>query len=82
MNDESVVDVDEEGELGAVRERRDVGALQLHRQLLVGLRSVQRATYSCVRLYRDLTAFSFILALLCENVTFLKPLRSLFDELR
>ena len=35
--DERVVDVDEEGELGAGRERRDVGALQLHRQLLIRL---------------------------------------------
>ena len=43
MDDEGVVDVDEEGELGAVRERRDVGPLQLHRQLLVGLRSLKRA---------------------------------------
>ena len=43
VDDEGVVDVDEEGELGAVRERRDVGALQLHRQLLVGLRSLKRA---------------------------------------
>ena len=43
MDDEGVVDVDEEGELGAVRQRRDVGALQLHRQLLIGLRSLKRA---------------------------------------
>ena len=43
MDNQDIVDVDEEGELGAVRERRDVGALQLHRQLFVGLRSLKRA---------------------------------------
>ena len=37
MDDERVVDVDEEGELGAGRERRDVRPLQLQRQLLVRL---------------------------------------------
>ena len=37
VDDEGVVDVDEEGELGRVRERRDVRPLQLQRQLLVRL---------------------------------------------
>ena len=37
VDDERVVDVDEEGELGRVRERRDVRPLQLQRQLLVRL---------------------------------------------
>ena len=55
MDDEGVVDVDEEGELGAVRERRDVGPLQLHRQLLVGLRSLKRAIVALTRFNR----FSF-----------------------
>ena len=68
MDDEGVVDVDEEGELGAVRERRDVGPLQLHRQLLVGLRSLKRAIAYRLKLCSALTrfdriSFPFVLAL-------------------